>query len=325
MSAPASQRVSGPPTPLDPTAQPDLRVRPGGEPEVHRGLATFATVTTALTLVLIQIGAMVTSTGSGLAYPDWPMANGSWWPPEMSRWSAGLLEHGHRTSGAVIGLLVLTLTVWTLAVERRRWPRRLAIALLALVSVQGVVGGKGVQWGLPLWTSALHGVLAQVLLCALTVFAFGQARAWWRQFPLPAADVGGARRLATVSLVAVFVQLVLGAVVRHANLHGVLWLHITVAVVVALLILVAALYAGARLGAVPGIRRTARWLLGVLTLQLALGVATVVVRGGGKATATVDQYGRALVITGHVVVGAVMFLLATLLCARVWRNAVRAA
>lgn len=318
MASPVARRAAEPAP--DPLVGPGLRAHAAAGAPHHRGLCRFAVVTTILTIVLIQLGGMVTSTGSGLAYLDWPTANGSWWPAEMSRWSAGFLEHGHRTSGAVIGLLILTLTIWTLAVERRRWARGLAIGLLALVSVQGVIGGKGVQLGLPLWTSALHGVLAQLLLCGLTVFAFAQARAWQQRTVAPRETTEVARRLAIVSLVAILVQLVLGAVVRHANLHGVLWLHISVAVVVALLILVAAMYASARLGSVPGVSRNARWLLVVLVLQLALGVATVMVRGGGKETATLDQLARALVITGHVVVGAVMFLLATLLCTRLWRN-----
>jgi heme A synthase len=286
----------------------------------HRGLCRFAVVTTVLTILLIQLGAMVTSTGSGLAYLDWPTANGSWWPAEMGEWSAGFLEHGHRTYGALIGLLILALTVWTLAVERRRAVRLLAIALLALVSIQGVIGGKGVQWGLPLWTSALHGVLAQVLLCGLTVFAFTQSRAWQERSAHAAPTVRGARNLTTLAVVAIFAQLVLGAVVRHSDLHGMLWLHITQSMVVAVVMLVASLFVGARLPRMPSLVRTARWLLAILGLQLALGLLTVIVRGGGKATASLDQLARALVITGHVVVGAVMFLLATLLCARTWRN-----
>ena len=290
-------------------------------PPTNRSLCRFATATTALTILLIQIGAMVTSTGSGLAYLDWPTANGSWWPKEMGEWSAGFLEHGHRTYGALIGVLILTLTIWTHAADKRRWARFFATGLLALVCVQGVVGGKGVEWGLPLWTSALHGVLAQVLLCGLTVFAFVQSRAWHQRMVEPASTVRAARGLAAVAVAAIFVQLVLGAVVRHSDLHGLLWLHISGSIVVALLMLTSALYVLAHLRRVSGLAATARWLLAILVVQLALGVITLVVRGGGKATASLDQLARTLTITGHVVVGAVMFLLATLLCARVWRNA----
>lgn len=288
----------------------------------NAGLCRFAVATTALTILLIQLGAMVTSTGSGLAYLDWPTANGSWWPKEMGEWSAGLLEHGHRTYGALIGVLILTLTIWTLAVERRRWARGLAILLLGLVCLQGVIGGKGVQWGLPVWTSALHGTLAQVLLSGLTVFAFAQSRAWQHRLPEPAATVRTAHSLATIAVAAIFVQLVLGAVVRHSDWHGVLWLHVTGSMVVALLILVSALYVNAR---IPRLAANARWLLVILAGQLVLGVITLVVRGGGKATASLDQLARALIVTGHVVLGAVMFLLAALLCARLWRNLAPAA
>ncbi len=294
---------------------------PASAPLAKPGLCRFATVTTALTILLIQLGAMVTSTGSGLAYLDWPTANGSWWPKEMSEWSAGFLEHSHRTYGALIGVLILTLTIWTLAADKRRWARFFASGLLALICVQGVVGGKGVEWGLPLWTSALHGVLAQVLLCGLTVFAFAQSRAWHQRVTEPASTVRAARGLAAVAVAAIFVQLVLGAVVRHSDLHGLLWLHISGSVVVALLMLTSALYVMTHLRRVSGLAATARWLLAILVVQLALGVITLVVRGGGKSTASLDQLARALTITSHVVVGAVMFLLATLLCARVWRNA----
>ncbi|HLU38189.1 MAG TPA: COX15/CtaA family protein [Planctomycetota bacterium] len=293
-------------------------------PARRPGLCRFAVVTAVLTLVLIQVGAMVTSTGSGLAYPDWPMANGSWWPPEMREWCAGFLEHGHRTIGAFIGLLFLVLAVWTMAAERRAWVRWYSVGLLALVCLQGVIGGKGVQWGLPVWTSALHGILAQTLLCLLTVFAFVTSRAFALRVALPAATVRTARALAATAVAAIFVQLVLGAIVRHADVRGVLWLHVTVAMVVTLLILGAALFSGVRLREVPGLRGTTRWLLVVLVLQLVLGFATLAVRGGGKATASVEQVGRALIVTGHVVVGAAMFLLATLLCARLFRNVVPA-
>src|SRR6266568_6200007 len=44
---------------------------------VHR----FAVVTAGATLVLIFAAALVTSTGSGLAVPDWPLSFGQVFPP----------------------------------------------------------------------------------------------------------------------------------------------------------------------------------------------------------------------------------------------------
>ena len=290
----------------------------------HPALYRYSIFVIVAVLLLIKVGAMVTSTNSGLAFLDWPTGNGSWWPKEMREWSPGLFEHGHRTIGAVIGLLTLAQVVWTFCVERRAWMRWTAVGLLLLVVIQGLLGKETVEGRLPWWVSAAHGTLAQVFLCALTFFAFALSPTWARRDPVPASDVGTARRLTVIALGSVFVQLALGAIVRHSNLSSVLWLHISMAMLVSLLILVAALHSGARFGHLPGFRALARAQLWVLLAQLALGVATLLVRGGGKDTASLDQIGRALIVSGHVAVGAIMFLIATLLFARARRSLVAA-
>jgi cytochrome c oxidase assembly protein subunit 15 len=71
---------------------------------VHR----FAVVTAGATLVLIFIGALVTSTGSGLAVPDWPLSFGQVFPPMVG---GVLFEHGHRLVAAFVGVLTVTLMV----------------------------------------------------------------------------------------------------------------------------------------------------------------------------------------------------------------------
>ncbi len=290
----------------------------------HPALYRYSVFVIVAVLLLIKVGAMVTSTNSGLAFLDWPTGNGSWWPKEMREWSPGLFEHGHRTIGALIGILTLAQVAWTLCVERRRWLRWTAVVLLILVVVQGLLGKETVQGRLPWWVSASHGTLAQVFLCGLTFFAFALSPAWARRDPVPAADMRAARVLSGVALGSVFVQLALGAIVRHANLTGVLWLHVSMAMLVSLLILVAALHSGARFAALPGFKALARAQLWVLLAQLTLGVATLVVRGGGKDTASLDQIGRASIVTSHVVTGAVLFLVATLLFVRTRRNLVAA-
>ena len=66
---------------------------------VHR----FAVLTAGATLVLIFVGALVTSTGSGLAVPDWPLSFGQVFPPMVG---GVLFEHGHRLVAACVGLPV---------------------------------------------------------------------------------------------------------------------------------------------------------------------------------------------------------------------------
>src|SRR5712692_11949950 len=89
------------------------------DPWRHR----FAVLTAGCTLALIFIGGLVTSTGSGLAVPDWPLSYGMLMPPMVG---GVFFEHGHRMAAATVGLLTLVLAIWTTADERRKGVRRLA-------------------------------------------------------------------------------------------------------------------------------------------------------------------------------------------------------
>jgi len=61
-----------------------------------------------MTFFLLIAGGMVTSTDSGLAVPDWPLAYGMLFPPMVG----GIFyEHGHRLVAATVGLLILVLAV----------------------------------------------------------------------------------------------------------------------------------------------------------------------------------------------------------------------
>jgi len=284
------------------------------EPVAPRSLSHFAVAVVVATLILIKAGAMVTSTGSGLAFADWPLSDGSWWPPNMGL--DGLLEHGHRAIGATIGLLVLILTIWIWIAERRTWLRRLAAGTLGMVVLQGVIGGVGVLEKLPAVTSVTHGVLAQVILCTLTLIAFALSASWQASYPLGADQVRGVRKAAVVALVLVFVQLTLGALLRHTNANGLLWLHVFMAMVVSLAIMIAALYGSTRCSLLRGLTRNILWLLGA---QLILGFITLAVRSPKDPT-NVEYVGRSLLVTSHVVVGALLFLSSSLLVYRSFRN-----
>src|SRR5258706_3405437 len=109
---------------------------------VHR----FAVVTAGATLVLIFVGALVTSTGSGLAVPDWPLSFGQVFPPMVG---GVLYEHGHRLVAAGVGLLTVTLMVLMTRWEPRSWARWLARAAVGVVILQGTLGGVTVLLRLP--------------------------------------------------------------------------------------------------------------------------------------------------------------------------------
>ncbi len=181
----------------------------GYHPWLHR----FAVSTAGATLLLIVAGALVTSNEAGLAVPDWPLSYGTWMPPMVG----GILyEHGHRMIGASVGLLTIILALWLWRAERRSWLRRLAFAGVAAVVLQGVLGGITVLYLLPWPVSVGHASLAQLFFCLMVSLAHFTSKGWQEEKP-PLAEEGvpSLPRLSIAIALAVFVQLVLGATVRH--------------------------------------------------------------------------------------------------------------
>src|SRR2546428_474879 len=56
-----------------------------------RGVHRLAVLTAAATLLLLFVGGLVTSTGSGLAVPDWPLSFGRFFPPMIA--GGALVRH----------------------------------------------------------------------------------------------------------------------------------------------------------------------------------------------------------------------------------------
>lgn len=264
-----------------------LRGAPRFDPWRHR----FAVATAAATLVLIFVGGLVTSTGSGLSVPDWPLSYGMLMPPMVG---GVFYEHGHRMAASLVGFLTLVLAVWTARAEARRGVRRLAWAALAAVVIQGVLGGLTVIYLLPTPVSVAHACLAQTFFGIVIALAYATSREWLQ--PAPAApDVVGLRGAAVAATAIVCVQLVLGAVMRHIGaglaipdfplaFGGLLPPVATSPVLVhfahrvgaiAVLAAVAYLFRRARRAGDPRFARLATALLGLVLLQLGLGAATV--------------------------------------------------
>lgn len=182
------------------------------DPWRHRFTVTCA----AATALLLLAGGLVTSTGSGLAVPDWPLSFGRFFPPLVG---GVLYEHGHRLIAASVGLLTAVLAVWFAVREPRRWARRLALAAFGAVVAQGLLGGLTVILRLPPAVSVAHACLAQAFFCLLVFLALATSRGFLRPDLRPPAGEGvpSLRALGTASTILVFGQLVLGAVMRHTG------------------------------------------------------------------------------------------------------------
>jgi heme A synthase len=172
----------------------------------------LARATAAATFALLVIGGMVHATGSSLACPDWPLCYGQFFPAMEG---GVLYEHGHRLVALAVSVLTVALavTVW----RRRRDAAARAGALVAagLVLFQASLGALTVVWKLPLVVSSGH---------LATSMAFFSVLVWlaWRLAPEgPDAEdrpaPGPVRALAGAAALGVYLQIVLGALVRHTG------------------------------------------------------------------------------------------------------------
>jgi cytochrome c oxidase assembly protein subunit 15 len=170
------------------------------------------------TAVLIFAGGLVTSTGSGLSVPDWPNTYG-WFmfTFPLEKMVGGIrYEHSHRLIASTVGFLILVLAFWLWRVEPRRWVRRLGYFALAAVITQGILGGITVLWYLPDPISIAHAGLAQIVFCLTSAIALFTSRGWVRTTSEARGD-STLRRLTVATTAWVYVQILLGAIMRHTE------------------------------------------------------------------------------------------------------------
>src|SRR6267143_4877578 len=143
--------------------------------ERSTALHRYAVLVSGLTFVLVFVGGLVTSTGSGLAVPDWPLSFGMVFPPMAG---GVLFEHGHRLAATAVGCLTVVLALWTVVGDARASVRALGLLALLAVVLQGLLGGITVLYKLPLAVSVTHACLAQTFFCLTVTLALVTSPAW---------------------------------------------------------------------------------------------------------------------------------------------------
>jgi len=273
----------------------------------------WAAATLASTLLLIFAGGLVTSTDSALAVPDWPLSYGMLMPPMVG---GVFYEHGHRMIASFVGLLTLILAAWMAWQEPRPEIRRLGWIALGAVCLQGLLGGLTVLFYTPLPISVAHACLAQTFLCIMVALTYATSREWG-EAAASADDMAGVRAAAAVTTAGVFAQLVIGAIMRHAEAGlaipdfplafgrivpsfqtpeiAIHFAHRLGAIVV--MVLVARLAVRAGRSRDPRFRRPARLLVLLTVLQVSLGAAAVLSGMAVYPTTTHVAVGAALLAT----------------------------
>jgi cytochrome c oxidase assembly protein subunit 15 len=188
--------------------------------KVNRPLHWFAVLTALFTFLLLGAGGLVTSHEAGLSVPDWPTSYGyNMFALPIKFWHGGaFFEHTHRLLASGAGFLTTILAVWLWLKEPRQWMKWLGVIAFLLVVAQGVLGGLRVTMKMDS-LGVFHGVIAQsffVLTCALALFTSPFWIGW---------SAGGNKffvkrglwRLGLAATMLIFVQLILGATMRHQH------------------------------------------------------------------------------------------------------------
>ncbi|MEQ1860597.1 MAG: COX15/CtaA family protein [Chthoniobacteraceae bacterium] len=301
-------------------------------------LSRLAKLVVVAAFWVILVGGHTTTTGAGMAFPDWPLSDGSLNPDGwLTDWMKGL-EHSHRLSAGFVASLSIILFVWLRNVRASVPPGTVSLAGWAALAVlaQALLGGLRVvldPQGIAPTTSGiattfrvLHGCFAQVFLVLAVVLAARLSPVWLALAPEESAP--RIRRLAIIAIGLYFAQLIVGAAMRHPGAGlaiptwpkvGDAWLPAQWSVFIILNFLhtrvIAVLLAGHVIGLVPRLLRCTRRLsrpglalVALVAVQVALGVLVI-----WKAK-------HPHITTAHVFNGAAILACAVLLAARAGRS-----
>jgi len=308
----------------------------------------WALLTAVTAFVLLLSGGIVTSKGVGMAVPDWPTTFGyNMFLFPVSKWVGGIFyEHSHRLIASGVGLMTVLLAIGAFILEPRRGVKIFALWLVGAVIVQGLFGGLRVVLNRD-HVGIIHAMLAQSFFSALVVFCAVTSRSFvigrWADYE-PAALP---RRVAFLATLLIFLQLGLGAAMRHEHIGlavpdfplaygqilpdtsvsameqinatravegnvpiqaSFIWIHLAHRFLAVGICLAVLAFFLSSSGCANAVRGTALVWLVLVALQFALGAWTVL---SGKSD---------LVATAHMALGAVLLATGVLLCFRLARG-----
>jgi cytochrome c oxidase assembly protein subunit 15 len=277
-------------------------------------LVSLLTATLTVVFVLVVWGGVVRLSGSGLAIPDWPLAEGKLLPrphPNV------LIEYVHRALAGLAGLLtvVVAVVVFRDPVWRPRLGKWMGFAL-AVLSLQVLMGGLVVLGELPVDRVVTHLLLAFVYFALLVTITLRVQDGPEGRPPTDDPRNRFLSRVARVATLLVLGQVALGGWVSSSGaalacpdfptchgswfpamqgLVGIHYAHRLGAYVVTLVIL-ALLLRSATISLPSGARSMLRISGILLGMQFALGVGNVLLRAPLPVSAA--HLGTALMLFG---------------------------
>jgi cytochrome c oxidase assembly protein subunit 15 len=253
-----------------------------------RPVRALAVASLVSQILIVVTGGAVRLTASGLGCPEWPRCTPDSIVATAEMGIHGVIEFGNRLLTFVLTAIAVAMLVslWNL---RRERPElfRLAVALLAGIPVQAVIGGITVLTNLNPWVVGWHFIVSMALIATATVLVhrafLGTAAARLFHEPLAPALL---RQLLAAAAVLTGITVILGVVVTGSGPHAgdqgaarnnldpelVTRMH---AAPVYLLVgtVILAVVLGYRAGVAPKLRKALMLLAGVVLVQGGIGYA----------------------------------------------------
>jgi cytochrome c oxidase assembly protein subunit 15 len=307
------------------------------------------------TFPLIWVGGLVTTYDAGMAVPDWPNTFGyNLFLYPWQTWLFGpfdlFIEHGHRLLASGVGLITIGLVIATFLGDSRPWMRIVSVVALLGVIGQGALGGMRVLFD-DRQLAMVHGCVGPAFFALTAAIAVFTSR-WWHDAQArrndevlgsgQRSDQAGGRRIQRLSLLTAamaYLQLVLGAGLRHVPIDATAGYFRTLVVfhvIMALAVLVhcwmlrKACMAAREVGCSPngsGLVGRATAMLVLVTAQIGLGFGTWIVKWGWPSwfadwffaasyTVQTNSLAQALTTTAHVANGSLVLAIAVAISVR---------
>lgn len=300
-----------------------------GQQNYNRTIHLLAQVAVVLAFLVICLGGTTKSKEAGLTIPQ----------PVYYEWHYDWLfvenlnaEYTHRAVVPILSAVTLLLAGLVLVKDSRSSVKKLAVFAVVVLLMQAVLGALTVQYFAKAQTSIPHAVLGQIFLCLIAALAVTTSPAWLSdKKAVRSPGAMSVQRLGLYCIIALFMQLLLGAALRHDGQAAALrsgqpsvfvWhlcAHIMGAFAAAFFIarLISRVFQQHR--GLPEIFKPTRLLMMLLGVQLLLGMGSAALK-----VLTLEQYdwppfSRVLVATTHLATGAMMLALSVVITLRAHR------
>ncbi|MBC7936110.1 MAG: COX15/CtaA family protein [Rhizobacter sp.] len=193
-------------------------------------ISNWVIATFILCFLVIIAGGIVRTTQSGMGCPDWPRCFGKWIPPtNASQLPADFekylgkqdidhtfnayhtwIEYINRLFGVLLGLFGI-IQVWLLFSKRKTHPQawKLSVAFLIVVILTGLFGAIVVKLNLAHFSISVH-LLFAILLLQIQLALWMSVNEKFHKYDM----VAGTKRMLWIFLVIIFVQSIMGTMVR---------------------------------------------------------------------------------------------------------------